>query len=308
VFQAEVFFVKSQPVRNLTFGGQMMSMRDPELDVRVTPRAYGTYAMVVVDPVRFIIAYAGQTAHGDNDEVTAWLRQRLFQGLGKTLAGFLKTGQTTFMDLGGFAPDLAAAMARDSPDFGEIGVRVLEIGELTISVSEDDRARIDELQDQMATAKLQVRMAKVGIAEAEARAQERQFELDQRFANDARYVGQLAGTYQGYAAGRAMIGAGDGMAEGGAAGGVAALGAQMAVGMGMGSWMQQPLAAGHPGAFANAAEVVTCGACALRVPAGKFCQECGKPLQAVKTAGRRCACGHELGAAKFCANCGAATA
>jgi hypothetical protein len=34
IFQAEVFFVKNQPIRNLTFGGQMMSMRDPELDLR----------------------------------------------------------------------------------------------------------------------------------------------------------------------------------------------------------------------------------------------------------------------------------
>src|SRR5262249_57776839 len=52
IFQAEVFFVKNQPIRNLAFGGQMMSMRDPELDLRVTPRAYGTYSMVVVDPIR----------------------------------------------------------------------------------------------------------------------------------------------------------------------------------------------------------------------------------------------------------------
>jgi len=142
IFQAEVFFVKNQPIRNLTFGGQMMSMRDPELDLRVTPRAYGTYSMVVVDPIRFIIGYTGQAAQGDNDQITSWLRQRLFQGLGKTLGGFLKSGQTTFMDLGGVAPDLAADMARDCPDFSEIGVRILEIGELKISVSDEDQQRI----------------------------------------------------------------------------------------------------------------------------------------------------------------------
>jgi len=87
IFQAEVFFVKNQPVRNLTFGGQMMSMRDPELDLRVTPRAYGTYAMVVTDPTRFIIGYTGQAAQGDNDQITSWLRQRMFQGLSKTIGG-----------------------------------------------------------------------------------------------------------------------------------------------------------------------------------------------------------------------------
>src|SRR5258706_5682661 len=233
IFQAEVFFVKNQPIRNLTFGGQMMSMRDPELDLRVTPRAYGTYSMVVVDPIRFIIGYTGQAAQGDNEQITLWLRQRMFQRLGKTLAGFLKSGQTTFMDLGDVAPNLAAAMTRDCPDFSEIGIPILQIGQLKISVSDDDQARIDELQDQMAQAKMKARMAKVGVSQAEAEAQQRQFEINQ------------AGNYQNYAVGRAMIGAGQGMAKGMGDGGVAGIGAQAAIGMAMGGWMQNNAPA-HP--------------------------------------------------------------
>jgi membrane protease subunit (stomatin/prohibitin family) len=300
--------VKNQPVRNLTFGGQMMSMRDPELDLRVTPRAYGTYSLVVVDPIRFIIGYAGQAAQGDNEQVTSWLRQRLFQGLGKTLGGFLKSGQTTFMDLGGVAPDLAAAMLRDCPDFSEIGVRILEIGELKISVSPEDQARIDELQDQMAKAKLDARVAKVSVAKAEAEAQQKQFALDQQFQNEARFAG-LAGGYQGYAAGRAMIGAGEGMARGGGDAGLAGAGAQMAIGVGMAGLMQQGAAAHAPAAqpvMAAAAPgaKLTCPKCSAQVPSGKFCQECGGAL-AVAPAKRFCTgCGAELGAAKFCANCG----
>jgi membrane protease subunit (stomatin/prohibitin family) len=292
IFQAEVFFVKNQPIRNLTFGGQMMSMRDPELDLRVTPRAYGTYSMVVVDPIRFIIGYTGQAAQGDNDQITLWLRQRMFQGLGKTLGGFLKGGQTTFMDLGGVAPDLAAAMARDCPDFSEIGVRILEIGELKISVSDEDQARIDELQDQMAAAKLKARMAKVGISQAEAEAQQRQFELNQ------------AGSYQNYAMGRAMIGAGEGMSKGMGDGGVAGIGAQMAVGVGMAGWMQHNAPAQQVAPPAQSGARVACPKCQAEVPTGKFCQECGSVLAAA-SAKRFCiSCGSELGAAKFCSNCG----
>src|SRR5262249_43772768 len=292
IFQAEVFFVKNQPIRNLTFGGQMMSMRDPELDLRVTPRAYGTYSMVVVDPIRFIIGYTGQAAQGGTHPIPLWVRQRMFQGLGKTLASFLKSGQTTFMDLGGVAPDLAAAMARDCPDFSEIGVRILEIGELKISVSDEDQARIDELQDQMAQAKMKARMAKVGVSQAEAEAQQRQFEINQ------------AGSYQNYAVGSAMIGAGQGMAKGMGEGGVAGIGAQAAIGMAMGGWMQnntpaQPVV--PPQAPAAGAGKVTCPKCQAQVPAGKFCQECGGAL----AARRFCtSCGAELGVAKFCSNCG----
>jgi membrane protease subunit (stomatin/prohibitin family) len=321
IFQAEVFFVKTQPVRNLTFGGQMMSMRDPELDLRVTPRAFGTYAIQITDPVRFIIGYTGQAAQGDNEQITQWLRQRMFQGLGKTLGGFLKSGQTTFMDLGGVAPDLSAAMGRDCPDFTEIGVKVLEIGELKISLSDEDQARVDELQDQMAAAKLKARMAKVGISQAEAEAQQKQFALDQQFQQDNRYVQNLAGgSFQNYAAGRAMIGAGEGMAKGGESG-LAGAGAQMAVGIGMANAMQQqhmqaaqpmppmqqqpPQAPAQPQAPPGAASAnVACPKCAAQVPRGKFCQECGAPLAPAK---KFCTgCGAELGGAKFCPNCGSA--
>ena len=306
IFQAEVFFVKNQPIRNLTFGGQMMSMRDPELDLRVTPRAYGTYSMVVVDPIRFIIGYTGQAAQGDNDQITSWLRQRLFQGLGKTLGGFLKSGQTTFMDLGGVAPDLAAAMARDCPDFSEIGVRILEIGELKISVSDEDQQRIDALQDQMAEAKLKARMAKVGISQAEAEAQQKQFGLDQQFSNDSRYVNQLAGNYQNYAVGKAMMGAGRGDVQRRQRRRYRWRGGPDGSGNGYGRLDAAELRrAAHCAACSSRTKLV-CPKCSAQVPPGKFCQECGGPL-AVAPAKRFCTgCGNELGTAKFCANCGTA--
>ena len=47
---------------------------------------------------------------------------------------------------------------------------------------------------------------------AEAAAKAKQFELDQKYKQDERYVQNLAGNFQNYAAGQAMIGAGQGMA------------------------------------------------------------------------------------------------
>jgi membrane protease subunit (stomatin/prohibitin family) len=200
-------------------------------------------------------------------------------------------------------------MLRDCPDFSEIGVRILEIGELKISVSAEDQARIDELQDQLAGAKMKARVAKAGISQAEAEAQQKQFELDQKFQNEARYA-NLAGSYQGYAAGRAMIGAGEGMARGGDSG-LAGAGAQLAIGAGMAGLMQQGAVAYAPipqavAPAASAGAKLTCPKCSAQVPSGKFCQECGGAL-AVAPPKKFCAgCGSDLIGAKFCANCGAA--
>src|SRR5687767_13754239 len=48
LFISELYFVTTKPIYNQGFGGPIGSMRDPELDIRVNPRAFGTYAYKVV--------------------------------------------------------------------------------------------------------------------------------------------------------------------------------------------------------------------------------------------------------------------
>src|SRR5262249_51708397 len=103
---------------------------------------------------------------------------------------------------------------------------------------------------------------------------------------DAAYV-RMAGGLQGYqqlAAGKAMMGAGEGMAQGGSGGGAAATGAGLGVGFAMANmFSKQGGAAAGPGAApAQPAGMVTCGACGTQVAAGRFCASCGKPLQAAR--------------------------
>src|SRR5690606_5154417 len=114
-----------------------------------------------------------------------------------------------------------------------------------------------------------------GIKIAEASARAKQFELDQKYKQDERYVQNLAGSFQNYAAGQAMIGAGQGMAGHGVDGGVAGAGMQMAIGVGManqmsGAMQPQAQAAASP-QFTPGGSLVTCGKCNTRQPGGKFC-------------------------------------
>ena len=133
IYQAEVFFVKNQPVRNLTFGGQMMSMRDPELDLQVT-RAPTARIRSSSSTPSASSSVTRARRRGDNEQVTSWLRQRLFKASARRWAA--QIGQTTFMDLGGVAPDLAAccAIAPISANRGAFSNRRLKI-----SVSPEDQ-------------------------------------------------------------------------------------------------------------------------------------------------------------------------
>jgi len=238
MFIAELFFVTTKPLFGQGFGGPIGSMRDPELDLRVEPRAFGTYSFRVVEPVRFVIEFWGQKATNDPQAPLEWVRDQLMMGLRTTLTRLIKQGELTFMDLGTAGPDVAAAIVRDCPDLTKVGVQVLEIAKLNLNLTEQDQKRIDQFQDQIVQAKLDARKARIAVSQAEAQAQQRQFQLDQDYANRARYLQNMSmPDYQQYAGAEAMLGLGQGMARGGNAPAAAMAGAGVAAGLGLGVGM-----------------------------------------------------------------------
>ena len=310
VFIAEVFFVKTAPVRSIPFGGPIGDMIDPMTAEQVQPRIFGEMSVVVVDPVRFVVGYSGQAATGDNDYVLNWIKGLFMNGVKTTLGELCENEGKSLLQAVSLTSKLAAAFVAHAPDLNDIGVKILQVGQFNINFGEEDRQRLVAANAEVAKAQRAVRIKQIGVAGAAADAQANQFALDQKFQQDARYVKDLAGSYQGYAAGQAVIGAGQGMAAHGVGGGIAGLGAQMAIGVGIGNQMAGGMAAAAPApapVFSPGGTQVTCGKCGAKQPGGKFCADCGTPLVAQK---KFCSgCGVELAAgAKFCANCGTSAA
>jgi membrane protease subunit (stomatin/prohibitin family) len=232
-FISELYFVTMKPMYNETFGDQIGSMRDPDLELRVTLRANGTYSFRVVDPYKFLVGFVGQG--GSPERAMQWVKDLLFMGLKTTLGELIKSREYTLLDLGQMGPEVARRVVQNCPDLANCGVQVLEIGKLNINVSEEDQRRLDEKQDVIAQAKVEAMAAQRGVAKAQAEAQARQFALDQDFQNRARYVNQLdMQRYGQYAAAEATMGLGQGLAQGGDGAGAAAMAQGMALGAGLG--------------------------------------------------------------------------
>jgi len=303
VFISEIFFVKTSPVRGVPFGGPIGDMIDPLTGEQVVPRIFGEFSLVVTDPVRFIVGYTGQAAQGDNDQILQWIKGLFMNGVKTTLGELCEVEGKSVLQAVSLTTKLANAFVANAPDLNEIGVRILQMGQFNLNFSEEDRERL-------VAANSEIAKANRGVKVAEAQAKAKQFELDQKYSQDAKYVQNLAGNYNNYAAGQAMIGAGQGMAAHGVGDGIAGAGMQMAVGVGMGNQMMGGMQAGAQGAqqaqqpsFTPGGAMTTCAKCNTRQPGGKFCAECGGPLAQAK---KFCTgCGQETGAtAKFCANCG----
>ena len=313
VFIAEIFFVRTTPKRNIPYGDKLGDMVDPLTSEVVCPRVYGEFSIVVVDPVRFVVGYHGQSAQGDpdNDE---WIKHLFMVGVKTVLGEVCEVEGKSLLQVVSLTEKLVQAIMAKAPDLAEMGVKIMAMGAPNINFSDEDRSRLVSAQAEVAAVDREVKKKQKLVAAAKAEAEARQFELDQKYAQDARYVQNLAGSYQGYAAGQALQGAGQGMAAHGVGGGIAGLGAQVGVGMAVGGAMGGGLAqqaaglqfpvGGQPGVVAGAA-MATCPKCATRQPQGKFCSECGTALAQPK---KFCtSCGGEVtpATAKFCATCGA---
>ena len=205
VYVTDLYFVTMRPVYDQRFGGELGLMEDPLLGEAVTPRIYGTYAFQVVNPEPFILKYVGLGGNKTNAEILRWIAGKFMNGIKTVLGQLLVTEQKSLLELMPMQQLLSERITASAPDLAEIGCRIAALGEFHINLSDDDERRLREAQSEIGTAKRAARVANIGISEAEAKARQRQIELDQNFLNDARYVNQLAGTYGQYAVGNALM-------------------------------------------------------------------------------------------------------
>jgi len=328
IFLAELYFVTMRPIYDQPFGGELGLIEDPLLGEMITPRIFGTFSFQIVDPPAFLLNYVGLNNPGGNDDVLRWIKGLLLNSIRTVMGQVLVEQQTSMLQLMAMQQTLALRFAQHAPELAEIGCRIITVGQFQVNISDDDRSRLVEAQAEIGAAKRAARVANIGIAQAAAEAQQRQYELDQRFNQDSRYVNQLAGNYANYASGQALIGAGQGLAAGGgdgAAGAAASIGVgfalanQLARGLGQGAMPPGSPdvgpggggpgtpPTGPAGTVARGPATVPCPACKQQVASGKFCSECGASLAPTP---RVCASCNAEGppGARFCAGCGTAFA
>ena len=273
LFVAEIYFVSTREFPSLKFGGPIGDVRDPETGLGIGTMVYGDFSIRVTDAEKLVIGLAG--LRQSNDDFLAWFKNQVLKVIRDRTAELLVKKRWPLLDVtsGAYTEEIEQeVLAGVKPHVDTYGVQVVRLGNFTISIKEEDEATLKKL------------------------------------SKDAAYS-RLAGGFQQYAQGQAMLGAAEGMAKGGGSDGGMLQGAGLGVGFGMAQMfqnqayqqpphIQQPP---MPPAGAPVQAQATCPNCGTP-GSGKFCGNCGQPMaQSHKCAG----CGTELAAgAKFCGNCG----
>lgn len=260
-YRAELFFVGTREYTGLRFGGRIDDVRDPQTGLIVTLRVFGDFSIHVTDPGKLVTTLTGTVNVTDNGAVATWVSDQLLKTMrGQITTQIVKNGWPV-LGLSTYTADVeTAALAATAPVLDTYGLAIVRMGNFDINLSEDDEASL------------------------------------KRLAKDTAYS-QMAGGFQQYAAGEAMLGAGEGMAKGGGAAG----GAILATGLGVGQQavgavgaaqagstppaVSGPAPAGAGPAAAGAAgpsgEPRFCSACgAALAPGSRFCASCGASVAA----------------------------
>jgi membrane protease subunit (stomatin/prohibitin family) len=272
-YRAELFFVGTREYPGFRFGGRIDEVQDPLSGLIVTLRVFGDYSIRITDPTKLILNLTGTVDVQDNNRITGWMSEQLLKVMRTNITRQIVRNGWPILGLSAYSPEIEAAVLESAnAAIYDYGLTIVRMGNFDINLVEEDEERLKTL------------------------------------AKDASYT-RLAGGFQQYAAGEAMLGAGQGMAQGGAAVG----GAFLAAGVGFGQQIsapqqapQQPAVAPPPFAAAPAAPAVgagpACGSCGTANPSGaKFCIGCGSALAQASVHCTNCG---QVVEGKFCAGCG----
>jgi membrane protease subunit (stomatin/prohibitin family) len=251
-----VIFVSNRDIPGIKFGGQLSEVQDPKTGIPVLLQVHGEYIARVADPSKFLLELAGIKTQYDNEEVMRTFSMYFVNSLQDVVGDILVQRKIGALDLGTMARTLKDdVITQTKPTLDRYGMAIKLFNDFHLTLDPESHEKISKLTETAA------------------------------YSN-------LAGGYQQYAAGQALMSAAENPGQGG--GGAMGMGMGLGAGMSMGNMFQAAASQAHA-----AGPTVNCLKCGAQVAPGRFCAGCGAELPATTQAAAAASAG-------FCASCGTA--
>jgi membrane protease subunit (stomatin/prohibitin family) len=198
LFIAEIFFVSAREHQGIKFGGPIGDVRDPESGLGIGTMVYGEFSLRVADPQRLVLGLTGM-GRATNEDFLGWFKSQVLKTIRDHVAELLvkKGWPLLHVTSGAYTEEIEQqVLAGVRAHVDPYGVQIVRLGNFQISIKPEDEATLKKLTKDVAYTK-------------------------------------LAGGFQSYAQGQAMLGAAEGMSKGGSGGGSALEGAGLGVGFGI---------------------------------------------------------------------------
>jgi membrane protease subunit (stomatin/prohibitin family) len=198
MFMTEVFFVSTREHPGVKFGGPIGDVRDPETGLGIGTMVYGDFSIRVTEPEKLVVGLVGM-GRSSNEDFLGWFKNQVLKVTKDRIAELLVKKRWPLLDVtsGAYTEEIETEVISGvKPHIDSYGLTVVRLGNFHISIKEEDEATL------------------------------------KKFSKDVAYS-RVAGGFQQYAQGQAMLGASEGMAKGGGGSDGAMAGMGMGMGMGM---------------------------------------------------------------------------
>jgi membrane protease subunit (stomatin/prohibitin family) len=206
---------------SLKFGGPIGETRDPETGLGIGTQVYGDFSLRVEDAEKLVVGLVGMRKTS-NDEFLGWFKQQVLKVIRDRIAEMVVKKKWPLLDVtsGAYTEEIEQEVIGGVKQHVDpYGVTVVRFGNFVVSIKPEDEATLKKLTKDQAYSK-------------------------------------LAGGFQNYAQGQAMLGAAEGMAKGGdgSGSGAALQGMGLGVGFGMANMFANQAGGGGGGGGGGAGQ------------------------------------------------------
>lgn len=269
-FTAEVFFINTTAKLDILWGTtDPISLIDPKYTVRLRVRAFGQFAMKIIDYRVFLTELIGAVGDGQvvkYDIVTRYFRGVIAAKIKTIIADIIINQRISVLEITPRLEDISnEAMRRISGEFHRFGIDIINFYISSVNFPDEDFAVINRILGEKAA-----------------------FDI----IGDNRYNIKRSFDVMETAAGN----------EGG--GSIASAGIGLGLGAGAGIAVGNTFAAAAGSVVNTPPKTISCNKCGTANPEGtKFCPNCGEKVSIIKIECFSCKSPVD-DSAKFCPNCG----
>ncbi len=143
---SELYFVSKKQFTNLPFGGMIDNVIDPHTNLAVAIRVFGEYALAINDPSKLILNLVGTKGISSNEEITEWIKQLLLKDFREIVSQHVTIEKNQILGIGASASVFETKLLeRIVSEVSEYGVNIAKLGNVTITMKEEDEATLKQM-------------------------------------------------------------------------------------------------------------------------------------------------------------------
>ncbi|MCK9368477.1 SPFH domain-containing protein [Candidatus Dojkabacteria bacterium] len=143
---SELYFVSKKQFTNLPFGGMIDNVMEPQTKLAITIRLFGEYAMNVNDPSKLIINLVGTKSLQTNEQITEWIKELLLKIMRTVVSDDVSVKKNPVLGIASRGIEFEKlALEKVVPELTEYGITIVKLGNVTVSIKEEDEATLKQM-------------------------------------------------------------------------------------------------------------------------------------------------------------------